>query len=79
LASRGHAIAFRARVVDPTVGAAKAVAAGVGPAFVAVATSRERRRRWLHRFHREHPDLTWFVGACAFAVAVGIAIPFIIR
>jgi hypothetical protein len=79
LAPRGAAVAFRARVVNPTLGAAKAVASSAGPAFLAVAGSRERQREWLHRFRGEHPDVTWFIGACAFAVAVGVAIPFIVR
>jgi hypothetical protein len=74
-------ISVRTRIVHPATAAAKAVAAGAGPAFLAVARSDARRRvlLWLLRFRREHPDIAWYVGACAFAAAVGFAIPYVMR
>lgn len=76
---RDAAVSLRTRVLNPTVGAVRAAASGAGPALHAFAQSRGQPRRLLYRFRREHPDVTWFVGACTFAVAVGIAIPFIVR
>jgi hypothetical protein len=74
-------ISVRTRIILPATAAAKAVASGAGPAFSAFARSNGRRRflHWLRRFRREHPDMAWYVGACAFAAAVGFAIPYMMR
>jgi hypothetical protein len=76
---REAALSLRTRVVQPAAAAAKAIAYGAGPAALAVVRSSARRRRWLRQFRREHPDITWVVGASMFAAAVGFAIPYIIR
>jgi hypothetical protein len=77
--AKDAAISVRTRIVHPATAAAKAVASGAGPAFLAVARSGARRRGWLRYFRREHPDAAWYVGACAFAAAVGFAIPYLMR
>jgi hypothetical protein len=77
--ARDVAISVRTRIIHPATAVAKAVASGAGPAFLAVARSGVRRRGWLRQFRRQHPDVAWYVGACAFATAVGFAIPYVMR
>lgn len=73
------AISVRTHIIHPATAAAKAVASGAGPALLAVARSGAQRRGSLRHFRREHPDAAWYVGACAFAAAVGFAIPYLMR
>ena len=77
-AARDASVSVRGRVVHPATTAAKAVASGAGP-VLALARSGPQLRDFVRRFRREHPDVAWYVGACAFATAVGFVVPYMIR
>jgi hypothetical protein len=77
--ARELATSVRVRLLQPAAAAAKAVAYGAGPTLLSVARSGAESRGRLRLFRREHPDLAWYIGACTFAVVVGLAIPFFIR
>jgi hypothetical protein len=76
---RPPALPLRQRALRAASATARTIATGAGPAAVSLANSAVRWQDWVRRVRDEHPELTWYLAACAFATTVGVVVPFVFR